>query len=163
VQFVPIDHFPDYYINEEGIVINSATGRDMTLSPTENGDLTVGLMRNGVQHRRSVKGIVARTFVDGYTDIFNTPIQLDGNKDNLHASNIVWRPRWFAWKYARQFVEPHPDWYYDGPIKDVNTSIRYHTIFEAAIYHGLLCIDIYECMRRDEVVFPTAQRFRYMR
>lgn len=157
MQFVPIEEFPDYYVNEEGIIINSITGREMVLSPTEHGDLTVGMMKNGVQYRRSVKGIVARTFVEGSTALFDTPILLDGDKHNLNVNNIVWRPRWFAHLYSRQLAEPYPEWYYDGPIMSGN--IRYHTIFEAAMIHGILCRDIYESIRRRDPVFPTAQIF----
>jgi hypothetical protein len=157
MNFVPIEDFPDYYVGEEGIIINSITGRGMVLSPTENGDLTVGLMRDGVQYRRSVKGIVARAFVDGETELFDTPILLDGVKSNLNADNIVWRPRWFAWKYSNQLSDPYPDWYYDGPI--VCGNMKYDTILEASTFHGLLCADIYRSIQNDERVFPTGQIF----
>lgn len=155
--FVPIEDFPGYAVNPEGVVINFETEREMVLSPTENGDLTVGLMRDGVQHRRSVKGIVARTFVEGQTQRFDTPILLDGDKHNLNADNIVWRPRWFAWKYANQFSEPYPDWYYRGPIMSGN--MRYHAILEAAMIHGLLCNDIRMSIHNESPVFPTRQVF----
>lgn len=157
MEFVPIEHFPEYCVSQEGIVINSSTGREMIYTPNQNGDLTVGLVKDGFQFRRSVKGIVARAFVEGKTEIFDTPILLDGDKYNLNANNIVWRPRWFAWKYSHQFLEPYPDWYYDGPIR--SGDMLYHTIFEAAMIHGLLCRDIYESIHRRDLVFPTGQVF----
>ena len=160
MEFVPIEHFEDYYVSPEGIIVNSATGREMLYSPTENGDLTVGLVRNGVQFRRSVKGIVARTFVSGRSAIFDTPILLDGDKSHLGANNIVWRPRWFAWKYSQQFQEPYPDWYYDGPIVEMKSGMRYHTIVEAAMINGLLVKDIWHASQNQDLVFPTAQLFR---
>lgn len=159
MQFVPIEHFSDYYVNEQGIIVNSITGREMVLSPTEHGDLTVGLMRNGVQYRRSVKGIVARTFVEGETELFDTPILLDGNKENLNVNNIVWRPRWFAHLYSRQFSEPYPDWYYDGPI--ICGNMKYDNILEASTYHGILCKDIFTSLGRKDPVFPTGQIFHF--
>lgn len=157
--FVVVDEFPDYYITQRGEVVNYTYNRNMTLSPTEHGDLTVGLMRDGNQHRRSVKVLVARAFVEGETDIFNTPIQLDGNKNNLHAENIVWRPRWFAWKYTVQFNEPRPEWYDDGPIMDIVYAQRYHSVIEASMSNGILCEDIYESIHRGSMVFPTGQIF----
>jgi hypothetical protein len=163
MDFVEINQFPEYCVNSEGIIVNSMTGREMVLSPTENGDLTVGLMRDGIQFRRSVKGIVARTFVPGETEIFDTPILLDGNKENLNVENIEWRPRWFSWKYSRQFLEPLPEWYHDGPIIDITSDRLYDTILEAAMIHGLLCNDVYESISQGNRVFPTGQIFRFYR
>ena len=134
----------------------------MILSPTIQGELTVGLMREGTQYRRSVKVLVATAFVDGYSDIFNTPIQLDGNKSNLNDWNIRWRPRWFAWKYAHQFSEMYPSWYYRGPIFDTTYNIQYVTILEAALTNGTLCEDIRDSILNDTIVFPTGEKFVYI-
>lgn len=157
--FAYIEDFPDYCVTERGEVINIRTNRTLTLSPTQHGDLTVGLMKDGWQYRRSVKVLVARAFVEGETDIFDTPIQLDGDKRNLHASNIMWRPRWFAWKYHKQFDIPYPDWFYAGPIMDITSNQRYHCIFEAAIGNGLLCEEIHLSLKTSKFTFPTAQIF----
>lgn len=154
-----IEDFPDYYITSRGEVVNYVHNRNLTLSPTENGDLTVGLMLDGQQYRRSVKVLVARAFVHGETEIFNTPIQLDGNKNNLCAENIVWRPRWFAWKYSAQFTQPRPDYFEYGPITDVVNHQRYHTMLEASMMNGILCESIYESIRQGSLVFPTGQIF----
>lgn len=154
-----IPGFDSYYVCSEGIIVNARTGREMVLSPTENGDLTVGMMSNGFQHRRSVKVIVAKLFVEGETPIFDTPVLLDGDQRNLNAENIVWRPRWFAWKYTRQFSEPFPEYYDDGPIIDVTTNTHYDTVLMAAVINGLLCFDVYESIVRTEPVFPTSQIF----
>lgn len=153
----PIPEFPNYWITYDGRVFNINTDREMVLSPTMQGELTVGMVRDGHQYRRSVKVLVAQAFVDGYTEIFNTPMLLDGNRDNLHADNIVWRPRWFAWKYMNQFSEPYPDWYYSGPI--MSDNMRYHVILEAAMIHGLLCFDIWQSIHEGNPVFPTRQIF----
>jgi hypothetical protein len=175
----PIFGFPTYEITNYGRVINLRTKRAMVLSPTMNGDLTVGLTKDGHQYRYSVKGLVARTYVSkeffsamgveskalvqDESVSFNTPILLDGNKYNLYFENIVWRPRWFAWRYSNQFTEPKP-WYAFGPIQDVDADIVYESYLAAAIENGLLCADIrrsiYEPSRR--MVYPTYQRFSYV-
>ncbi len=156
-----IPDFPNYEISTFGRVYNLRTGRQLVLSPTQAGDLTVGLMRDYRQHRYSVKCLVARAFVDGESDIFNTPIQLDGDKNNLHVSNIVWRPRWFAWKYTRQFHDVH-NWYFFGPIVDRETMVQYKNYIEAATANGLLCSDIMESIYNSKFVFPTHQQFAYI-
>ena len=156
-----IEGFPNYEITNRGHVFNLRTGREMVLSPTQNGDLTVGLTRAGHQYRYSVKCLVARAFVKGETRLFNTPILLDGDKYNLDARNIVWRPRWFAWKYTRQFTEPH-NWYFFGPIVDRNSMTEYRNYIEAAKTNGLLCSDIMESIYNDKLTFPTHQKFAYV-
>lgn len=157
-----IPDFPNYDITVEGKVFNAKTGREMTLSPTQSGELTVGLMKGGIEYRRSVKVLVARAFVDGETESFNTPILLDMNKENLHADNIRWRPRWFAHKYARQFHdEPFPSWYYNGPIYDHENGTQYATIVNAAMTHGFICLDIRLGLLNETRVFPTGELYSY--
>lgn len=160
-EFKIIDSFPDYEITSWGNVFNVKTGREMTLSPTLQGDLTVGMVKGGHQYRRSVKVLVAKAFVEGEDGIFNTPIQLDGDKRNLHASNIQWRPRWFAWEYGRQFANT-PDYAYNGPIADVTNEIEYFTIWEAAVYNGILCKDILDSLNNGVRVFPRGERYIYI-
>lgn len=155
-----IEGFPTYMVSNYGVVTNLRTGREMVLSPTMNGDLTVGLTRGGHQYRFSVKGLVARTFVPGETDIFNTPVLLDGDKYNLHVDNIVWRPRWFAWKYSRQFSHPE-SWYFQGPIYETTEKVFYDSFMDAAVRNGILCSDIRLSIYNEKPVFPTGQMFAY--
>jgi hypothetical protein len=157
----PIPGFENYDITNYGRVINTDTGKVMTLSPTQAGDLTVGLVRDGYQYRRSVKVLVAESFVKGKTVLFNTPIQVDGNKHNLHYMNIEWRPRWFAWEYSRQHHN-FQDWYRYGPVLDITTIIEYEDIWEAAIATTSLCKDIYDSIQRGFEVFPSGGKYVYI-
>jgi hypothetical protein len=159
---VTIPKFLNYEITNWGRVFNKRTGRQMVLSPTLQGDLTVGLTRNRIQYRRSVKVLVARSFVRGENEIFNTPIQLDGDKYNLHAENIVWRPRWFAWDYGRQFNDEMPSWFFRGPILDVENNIEYEHVLEAAIANGSLCKDIRAAIPAKTHVFPGGEKYIYI-
>ena len=156
-----IPGFPGYYVTNYGRIFNVLTGREMALSPTLQGDLTVGLVNRGHQYRREVKLLVAKAFVEGETELFNTPIQFDGDKSNLRASNITWRPRWFAWKYTRQFNERH-NWYVHGPIVDLETFEEYPDYMAAAIENGILCADIRRSIYSNYHVFPTGQNFAYV-
>jgi hypothetical protein len=158
----PIIGFPNYEISNYGRVYNVRTGRQMKHSPTYYDIPTVGLVYEGQQYRRSVKVLVARAFVPGETEVFNTPIQLDGNRSNLHESNIVWRPRWFAWAYTRQF-ESVPGWAFHGPVLDVTHNVRYKNIFKAAIANGSLCEDIHHSIISGTRVFPTGEQYTFTR
>lgn len=156
-----IEGFPGYEISNHGRVYNLRNGREMVLSPTMNGDLTVGLTRGGHQYRFSVKGLVARAFVEGESDEFNTPTLLDGDKYNLYFKNIVWRPRWFAWKYTRQFSHPE-GWYQQGPIYEITDGVLYESFLDASVRNGILCSDIRQSIYHGEMmVFPTGQVFVY--
>lgn len=155
--------FPNYEVTSFGRVFNIQTGREMVLSPNEEGILTVGLFYGDRQYRRSVKVLVARAFVLGETEIFNTPIQLDGDRYNMRADNIVWRPRWFAHRYFSQFRPPLPDWYYMGPILEEINKIEYENILHAATTNGLLCKDIRESMLYRNQIFPTREVYTMLR
>lgn len=159
IYYEDISGFKNYQIASDGRVINIKSGRNMALTPTEHGDLTVGLMCDRKQYRRSVKVLVAEAFVEGKSDLFDTPIQLDGNPQNLRADNILWRPRWFAWRFVRQFAEPIPSWHYIGPILEVDSGMQYRSIIESSITNGTLCDEIHNSILYGSAVFPTGEYY----
>jgi len=155
--------FPNYDITSFGRVFNNITRRELRLSPVDNtGYLSVGLMIEGVQFRRSVKNLVAENFVpNDWPNEFDTPILLDGDENNLHASNIRWRPRWFAIAYRKQINNPHQS-YYSGPVKEEGTGIVYPTVLEAAMATGSLPEDILGSIMKDDRranVFPHREKY----
>ena len=162
VQASRIPEFPDYCITIEGEVFNTRSGRRMVLSPTLLGELTVGMMKDGKQYRRSVKLLVAEAFVPGRNNVRNTPIQKDGDRNNLRANNILWRPRWFALKYSEQFLGNLPDWYYSGPIRELRSDEEYYSIIDAAKINGLLCKDVLFSLLNETPVYPTGEIFVYI-
>ncbi len=102
--WAPIPDFPDYEVSNYGQVRN--VRYESVLRPTMSNPWTikVGLVRDGRQTSRSLKHLVAETFVEGRDDLFNTPIQLNGDFTDVAAWNLLWRPRWFAVRYSRQFT-----------------------------------------------------------
>jgi hypothetical protein len=158
--YMPIEDFPDYGITPLGEVFNLRRKTEMAHSLNYSGEHTVGLTRDGRQYRRSVKVLVARQFVEGETDIFDTPILLDGDRANLKPENIVWRPRWFALMYQRQFDE-FEDWWWVGPVVDDTHGAVYPSIFDAAIMTGCLVKDIRTGMMNRTRVFPTGSKFYF--
>jgi hypothetical protein len=155
----PIRDFPDYSISDHGNIKAEKTGRILALSENQFGVVAVGMMRDGKQYHRSVPLLVAKHFVKGQTEIFDTPINLDGNRWNNHHLNLAWRPRWFAFKYNRQFKEPygHPILL---PLQDVKTGEITVTSFKTAKRYGLLESDIVLSIANRTVCWPTHQEFR---
>jgi len=130
------------------------------IKPTRNTkDLyIVGMMKNTVQHKRSLPLLVASEFVRRPNQAFDVPINLDGDRANNHYTNLMWRPLWFARKYSRQFYDDHVT--FVDPIEDVETGELYKNSMHAATLHGILDIEIYLSMCNNTYVWPTGQIFR---
>jgi len=153
-----IPDFPRYSVSDLGRVRNDDTDRIMKLSMNNYGVLTVGMMYCGTQFRRSVPLLVAEAFVPGGTEVFDTPVCLDGDQFNVRANNLAWRPRWFAVKYKRQFVEP----YYapiNRPVRNVKTGEEFPDSLECAKWYGVLEEDLCQAIEYRTFVWPSFQTF----
>lgn len=158
-EFRALDGFPNYSISDQGRILNVL--KNKIIARSFNGyELTVGLMRDGKQHRRSVRRLVAITFVEGRNKIFDTPMLLDGDRNNLRADNIVWRPLWFSREQIQQFQQEE-DWWYKGPIIDITTGIVYNNVYEAGVAIGSLFRDIYISIMNGGYVFPGRNIFDF--
>lgn len=154
----PIPDFPSYEVSNMGNVMNVV--REKLVKPQINpqGVLYVPLYHNRRKTTRAVRALVANAFVEGKTRSFDTPINRDGDKHNNRADNLVWRPRWFAVTFSRQFGKdyPHAD---KGPVFDVATGLEYESVYEVATTFGLLMKDVYRSSYSETAVFPTRQVF----
>jgi hypothetical protein len=96
--------------------------------------------------------------VPGATDIFDTPINLDGDRVNCQAVNLMWRPRWYAVQYAHQFKDP-----YDKPIlvpvRAVDTGEEFENSLQAACRYGLLEREVVLSIINHTLAWPTYQQF----
>lgn len=159
VQWREIREFPGYSVSDIGQVRNDETGRIMSLLVNQSGVVNVGLTKRLVQHKRSVALLVATAFLpQDPRDSFDTPINLDGDRYNNHASNLMWRPRWYAVKYFQQFRDGPQ--HFLGPIEDKATGEVYKSTWDAATTWGLLEKDIYLAILNHTYVSPTFQTFR---
>lgn len=154
----PVYLFPGYSVSDHGRVRTDKTGRILALNLNQYGLVQVGLMRDGVQYHRSVPLLVARAFLPRETGPFDTPINLDGDRNNNHVDNLVWRPRWFAIKYNQQFRQP-----YENPIFsriiDTKTGEISENSIECAKRYGLLEQDLVLSILNRTYVWPTYQEF----
>lgn len=160
--WILIDKFPTYNVSNLGRIMNNTTGRIIRESYRQDKTAKVGLTQGGCQHWRSVHILVGEGFIDGCSDKFDTVVHLDGNRQNNHVENLVWRPRRFALKYSRQFIEisVHHD---RGPIIDVDSKEIYATFFEAAIINGILVDDVRRSIYVNKPTFPTQQTFTFIK
>ena len=158
-QWKVIDDFPEYSVSNFGNVCSNKSGRIMSTSPNQFGVVQVGLMKDGVQYHRSVPLLVAKAFLPVRPKPFDTPINLDGDRRNNHVDNLVWRPRWFAIRYNRQFRFPYPD-RIDSPIADKKTGEMSNNSLACAMRYGLLEDEIVTSIMTRTYVWPTYQEFR---
>jgi hypothetical protein len=102
--------------------------------------------------------MVALAFLENPTDIFDTPIQLDGDPLNCRADNLMWRPRQYAVLYKRQFKEryDHP---INEPIHAINEREKFPNSLTAACRYGLLEREVVLSILNRTPAWPTMQRF----
>lgn len=154
-----IEDFSSYSVSNEGRVRNDNTGRIMALTLNQHGITQVGLMRGGVQYKRGVALLVANAFLDPpMPTTFDTPINLDGDRLNNHMENLMWRPRWFAIMYHRQFYNGKLG--FREPVMEINSGEEFPNSFAAATKYGLLDREIMLAALNRTYVWPTYQEFR---
>jgi NUMOD4 motif len=157
----PIERFEGYSVSDHGSIRTDKSGRILALNENQYGLLQVGMMRDGIQHHRSVPLLVAKAFIPEPVGPFDTPINLDGDRHNNHVDNLVWRPRWFAIKYNQQFRYPfeHPILV---PLEDMKTNEVSENSTECAKRYGLLEEDLVFSVLNRTYVWPTYQEFRVL-
>lgn len=153
-----VQGFPEYSINRLGEVKRKSNNRLLTYKVNQYNVIYVGLMRDNRQRQRSVALLVASTFLPHSNEAMDTPIHLNGDRFDNRVENLVWRPRWFAVQYNRQFKHG-----YDNPIvvpiEDLETREQFATSFDCAIKYGLLERDVVLSILNRTYTWPTYQQF----
>jgi len=157
-------YFTNYKISNHGSVMNKVTGRRLVPSVNAQGILKISLRKGDVLLTRSIAVMVADLYLPpSDNEAFNSIIQLDGNRKNCRADNLMRRPRWFAILYHRQFAPERYTWYKRIPwgVIDQATGEEFPSIIDAAVKYGLLFERVYlsAANQGEESVFPTWQRF----
>lgn len=163
-----VQGFESYSVSTHGRVRsdiaykNGNSGLIIRQSANQRGVAYVGLMKNGIQHKRSVALMVAHAFILTARPLsFNTPINLDGDRFNNRVENLLWRPLWFARRYFGQFRHPHAR--IPRPIVEVKSEEVFENSWDAALTHGLLDEEIFAATVDKTYVWPTYQRFEVLR
>lgn len=157
----PVNGFPGYSVNPLGQVRRDSNGRILVPRYNQYGVPYVGLMREWQQCIRSLPRLVARTFLQPPSEIFDTPIQIDGDPANCRVDNLMWRPRWYAILYKRQFDDRY-DNPIDVPVKARNERERFPNSLEAACRYGLLEREVVLSVLNRTPAWPTYQYFEYV-
>lgn len=154
-----LDEFPDYAVSDLGEVHNIKTGMPRKTSINQQGIVKISLYVGRELITRSVAVMVAEAFVEGQSDFFNTPIHLDGDRENCRAENLMWRPRWFAVQYHRQFLSPEFH-HMDVHIEHLQTGKEYYSVKDACMDLGLYYNDVYRSYVHETPIPLTRDEFR---
>lgn len=167
--WLEIPDFPGYSVSDSGLVRNENDGRILARGVNQSGLAYVCLYRRKQQYKKGLALLVADAFLNRPTyvhhrETFTTPINLDGNRLNNDVSNLMWRPRWFAFKFHAQF---HSVWC-TREIEEVETERLFLGTKPIATEFGLIgthvqvaAINFTEHRSRNDWVFPTGQYFRF--
>lgn len=116
---------------------------------------------NDKESTRSLPRLVASQFVLGFDDVNNTPIHLNGLKGDCKASNLMWRPLWYARLYHEQWEGYRPP-YIPDPIVNVRTQEIYRNAREASQLLGILEMDIFNSIYDHIPTRLTHQMYKYV-
>ena len=157
-----LEEFPDYAVSDLGNIHNIKTGMPRRTSINQQGIVKISLYQGRELITRSVAVLVAEAFCEGETEFFNTPIHLDGDRENCRADNLMWRPRWFAVQYHRQFNSPefHTS---DVHIREIDTGKEFYSVKDACMYFGLYYNDVYRSYVHGQQIRLTRQEFELVR
>lgn len=157
-----LSSFPGYSVSDQGRVRNDRTNMLLRIIVNQLGIAYVGMRFQGTDYKRAVAPLVAHAFLPYHQhQTFDTPINRDGDRLNNVIDNLLWRPRWFAVKYHRQFRIVSIG--IQEPIVDLDTTEEFPSSWEAAVKFGLIDRDILISVHREEYVWPTYQRFQIIR
>lgn len=116
---------------------------------------------------RSVAVLVAEAFLPRPRDpeLNNAVIHRDGNRHNVRAKNLMWRPRGYAIRYHQQF-----DYYRfhrmltpvgtQLPVIDIDTEEVFYNSTDCAIANGLLEVQLMLAITNERPIGITGQEFR---
>lgn len=159
VEWRPVQGFPGYSVNTLGQVRKDSTGRCLHTRLNQYGVPYIGLMRNDRQCIRSLPRLVAEAFLEPHpNELFDTPINLDGDRTNCRVDNLMWRPRWYAVRYVNQFKERYDNPIFE-PIADADTDEEFADSLDAACHFGLLEREVVLSITNNTLTWPTYQRF----
>lgn len=153
--WLDIPHFSRYQISSEGRVFNKVSGVYMKTSQNNFGHPKISLLdEDGKRYTRSPAVLVAKAFVKPPNNICDRVVYLNGEHDDIRSENLVWRPRWFAWKYARQLKQVQPVHYHNLKVKNILNGNVYTNVIEAGMMEGLLYEHIWHSTYTGRPVFP---------
>lgn len=154
----PLEAFPGYSVNPLGQVRKDSSNRLLQVRVNQYGVPYVGLMREWRQCIRSLPRLIATAFVPPPSELFDTPINKDGNRVNCRVENLVWRPRTYAVHYVNQFRERYL-YPIEAPVREVETRRIFPNSLAAGCFFGLLEREVVMSVHNHTIAWPTYQKF----
>lgn len=145
--------FPLYSVNDLGDVMNNDTWTAKTHFKNQNGFRFVSLYQGSRRMSRQVSALVAETFVrEMYPLEWRTIIYLDGDVDNVKASNLAYRPRSYALRYNRAIRGvDRSTWYLEHVATDWDgTELYFDNVVDSATHFGILMDDVLKALDTGE-------------
>lgn len=96
-----------YEVSSKGHVRNKRTKRILASTLNGHGVPKVILAEDGDNRSVSVARLVGDEFVEDYKEGY-VIFYMDNDKSNVDASNLRWKPRWFAQEWAYQLKRDVP-------------------------------------------------------
>jgi hypothetical protein len=160
MDWVAVNGFPSYSLNPLGQVRHDR--KDFLVRPHVNqrGAVYVALMRHGQHYSRSLAMLVASHFIPQPRDTFDMPINLNGDRFNCSMDNLMWRPRWFAIRYNRQFRDASES-HIEAPLTDFEALEVHPNSMAVSQRYGLLERDVVLSVENLWYTWPTYQQFQY--
>lgn len=157
-------NWPGHEVNQDGIVRNKFTKRQISTSRAKDGSPKITITKpGGIRSSLTMRRVVAEAFTQGLTlpDEFDSIIQRDGDSTNVAADNLMWRPRWFAWRYKNQFKDIRDSWIEERLIVNQRTGEVFESIYNCGVVEGLLFKDIETSLITGRVVWPSNATYKY--
>lgn len=157
--WVGIEGFSNYFVSSFGRITNLRTGTLLSRSKNREGISKVAMISDeGRYTTRSVAIIVAKAFIPQDNEAFNAPINCNGDRMDCRAENLLWRPRWHAVHFHRQFH--HPGFRRQIRLENIKTGERYRLLADPCVQYGLRYVDIIMSYTNHEPAFPTWHEYR---
>lgn len=151
-----VENFRNYEVSDGGEIRNKTTRKVLKPAFNQQGIPFVTLRRDNESYSRTIPKMVAEHFLpDPPFEHFDTPINLNGDRSDCDVENLMWRPRWFAVKYHKQFDGAYflPN-VLEGPLHDTDGN-EYKDSFYMVLDFGVLNDDVREAVTYGTFIFPT--------
>ncbi len=141
--------YPQYRVSSYGRVASDKTGQVLSLNFNQQGIPSAAMFIEGKLYRKSVQVLVAEAFLPPpQFSHYDTPTHLDGDKGNNHAENLIWRPRWFAMQYHKQFYDVAPS-IHNMPVEIVSTGEIFDHAIDLCMKYGVLLMDVFRAVNDE--------------
>lgn len=138
-QWEVCEEFPRYLISPYGEIRHRKNNSVKHPQRNQNGVTYVSIYdsENKRPRTRSVASLVAKAYVPKEDPSFDTVVHLDGDRANVNAENLIWRPRPFAISYHKEINRL-------VPVRDyrrfycLDTGEQHDNVFDLAMQTGSL-------------------------